>query len=69
MKHILLILFILPSLAMAQSTSREVVSAGGDEFTAANGSLGFTLGETAIEKPLQPETTPSRRVFGRAIYR
>jgi len=49
MKQILLILFILPTLVLAQSTSREVVSAGGDEFASANGSLDFTLGETATE--------------------
>ena len=49
MKHTLLILFMIPTLALAQSTSREMISAGGDEFATANGSLGFTLGETAIE--------------------
>ena len=49
MKHILLFLFMLPTLAFTQSISRDVVSSGGDEFTATNGSLSWTLGETAIE--------------------
>lgn len=49
MKHILLILFIAPTLAFTQSISRDVVSAAGDEFIAATGSLSWTLGETVTE--------------------